>query len=229
MAAQRTVVALGHESYYELSPSELDCDATEFEALRAFMRDIVKDSPNPRNPRGAPLKRKQCTFVRPGAAEYEFGQYNQTFRDNAPWPPIVARALECARAHAARFGVDSVLYNGVHVNLYKNGSVGVKPHFDNEKSLVPGAPIFSFTLLSDPTLPRPFSIYTLAAEKLQDVSLAHGSMLVMYGNMQTHFKHGVEAAKPPRLYKNLARINLTVRAFSPLAQRLDSTLKRKRD
>ena len=79
--------------------------------------------------------------------------------------------------------------------------------------MVQGAPIFSFTLLSDSARPRPFSIYTLDAVKIHDVLLDHGSMLIMYGDMQTHFKHGVEAAKPPRMYRDLARINLTVRAF----------------
>ena len=214
MTEARQIVALGQDSYYELTPFVLHCSPDEFASLRAFMEDVVKATPNPRNQKYA-LKRKQCTFVEDGACEYEFGQYNQTFRNDVEWPPMISRVLNIVRAQAVRFGVKPQWYNGVHTNLYRDGSVGVMPHSDKEKSMVDGAPIFSFTLLSDPARPRPFSIYTLGDKKMHDVRLEHGSMLVMYGQMQKHFKHGVEAAKPPKMYRDLARINLTVRAFRP--------------
>lgn len=206
-------VALGLNSYYEVLPNTIQCDAPEFELLQKFMTNDVKSTPNPRNPRTF-LKRKQCTFVTEHASEYEFGQYNQTFRSSSEeWPQLIREALRLTKHYAEQFNADPSWYNGVHVNLYSDGSVGVNPHFDKEASLVEGAPIFSFTLLSDASLPRLFSIYTLQNEKLHDVPLHHGSMMVMYGSMQTHFKHGLEAAKPPSKYKHLARINLTVRAF----------------
>lgn len=206
-------VALGHESFYELRQNQLVCNYSEFDIIRDFMKNKVKATPNPRNPKTF-LKRKQCTFVENNASEYHFGQYNQTFRqDHSEWPKVIQEALRLAKHHATRFNIDPDLYNGVHVNLYDDGSVGVKPHYDKEVSMLAGAPIFSFTLLSDPTLPRLFSIYDLHSTKLQDIVLEHGDMMVMFGKMQTHFKHGVEAAKPPQKYKHLSRINITVRAF----------------
>ena len=206
-------VSLGFDSYYEIFQNVIKCDEFQFDHLRDFMEFTVKASPNPRNPKFY-LKRKQCTFVTEHASEYEFGQYNETFRFPLHnWPQLVQDALRLAQNNAYRYNVDPSWYNGVHVNLYKDGSVGVNPHFDKEVSMMEGAPIFSFTLLSDVSLPRLFSVYTLKNEKLHDVTLQHGSMMVMYGSMQKNFKHGIEPAKPPSKYKNAARINLTVLAY----------------
>ena len=183
--------------------------AEDFETLRSFMEDTVEATPNPRNPRHN-LKRKQCTFVLPGIRGYVFGQYNQTFT-GAPetWPAIARRVLEIVHARAEH----PHLYTGVHVNLYRDGGVGVAPHADKEQSMLRGMPIYPFTLLRDPSTPRPFSIYTLDGAKLRDIPLGHGDLLVMRGAMQTEFKHGVEQLRPHKAYA--PRINLTVRAFRP--------------
>ena len=205
---------LSDASRLDLFRSAFECSQSEFDEIHAFMRDVVRASPNPRNPKTF-LKRKQCTFVNANASAYEFGQHNDTFRDGVQWPAVVTRALDATRAYAvSHYGVDARLYNGVHVNLYRDGSVGVKPHSDNESSLLLEYPIFSLTLLSDPSRPRAFSVYTKEeSAKVCDVYLGDGDMLVMSGDMQREFKHGVEAAKPASLYKDLVRINLTVRAF----------------
>jgi alkylated DNA repair dioxygenase AlkB len=187
----------------------------EFYGMFRFMEDVVEPSPNSRNPKTV-LKRKQCTFVTPGTSSYEFGQYNQTFRQEIEdMPVLIQRALNKVKHLATMLGVSEAMYNGVHANLYRDGSVGVNPHSDKEQSMVSGLPIFSFTLLSDSNLPRPFSIYTPDKEKLYDINLGQGDILVMCGNMQSKYKHGVEAAKPPKKYKHLKRINFTVRAFLP--------------
>ena len=205
--------SLDSESHATLFERALPLSDPEFEEIHDFMKHTVMKTPNPRNPRQF-LKRKQCTFVLPHISSYEFGQFNQTFRsEESEWPSSVRMALDHVRKVAPSFGVDPALYTGVHVNLYADGSVGVKPHFDKEGSMVAGMPIFSFTALSDASRPRDFSFYTLDGEKIRDVTLQHGDLLVMWGKMQSNFKHGVEAAKPPRQYRDLARINFTVRAF----------------
>ena len=108
--------------------------------------------------------------------------------------------------------------SGIHVNLYKDGDVGVNPHSDKEDAHVKGLPIYLFTLLEDPSRPRSFSIYDKKGDKLADIPLGDGSLLTMKGGMQDDLLHGVEKHKPARSYK--ARISLTVRAF----QELDSSL-----
>ncbi len=201
---------LSEDSYLELTSDGLQATEAEVDELLNFMKTKVQKTPNPRNPRTF-LKRKQCTFVLPGITDYEFGQHNDTFRSKPEdWPAIVHKALTAVHRYAE---ADSDLYNGVHAVFYEDGSVGLNPHADKEDSMLEGMPIFSFTLLKDASKPRPFTIYKKNNEKLLDVMLQHGDMLIMGGKMQKQFKHGVEKAKPPRLYKNAPRINLTVRAF----------------
>ena len=208
--------SLSDASHVDLFQNSFRVASDEFDELLTFMKDTVRASPNPRNPKTF-LKRKQCTFVSSDASAYHFGQHNDTFRDDVPWPSIVTKVLDLARLYTvSQCGVDASLYNGVHVNLYSDGSVGVNPHSDNETSLMLEYPIFSVTLLSDPSRPRAFSIYTKEdSTKLYDIYLGDGDILVMSGDMQKEFKHGVEASKPAKLYKDLVRMNLTIRAFKP--------------
>ena len=52
---------------------------------------------------------------------------------------------------------------------------------------------------------------------IANVVLGHGDLIIMQGMMQDFFKHGIEAAKPAKDFKNARRLNLTVRAFKPEA------------
>lgn len=209
------VHALTPRSVLVIERAALRVSPAQFEELRRFMADVVKPTPNPRNPKFF-LNRKQCTFV-DGGVPYEFGQFNETFEQPMDtWPELAQHVLRLVRERVRgneMFGAD--LYNGVHVNLYPTGKVGVMPHRDNEKSLVEGAPIFSFTLLSDPMRPRDFTVYDCDNAPLYRAPLGHGDLLVMAGETNREFKHGVEPARPPAMYKDLVRINLTVRAFHP--------------
>ena len=174
------------------------------------------------------LCRKQATF----GAKYDFGQHNESIPLDANTPALVTRCLYFSRCLAAEMErlrtenagtggflseskpIDPGKYNGVHVNFYPDGNAGVQPHYDKEGDLVEGYPIFSFTFLGGKKLlARPFSIYKCDKTKLADIVLDNGDLLVMQGEMQKYFLHGVEK-KPGRNYEGAARLNLTVRAFS---------------
>lgn len=206
---KRYLVNLSPESHVEFRPSALLASEEEVAELLCFMRESVAPTPNPRNPKYF-LHRKQCTFASQGAREYEFGQYNQHFfTPRNEWPAIVRKALQLAH----QFSDQPELYNGVHVNLYEDGSVGLAPHRDNEGSMVRGMPIFSFTVLEDPATPREFVIYDNdKVTRRLSVHLGHGDLLIMKGKVQEQFTHGVPKTKRPRSFR--PRINLTVRAFS---------------
>ena len=193
--------------------------------MHEFMETTVKRTPNPRNPKTF-LKRVQCTFVPPGIAEYEFGQFNETFRyqSESQMPAAARTVLAHAKGEAAKFGCDPSLYNGVHVNLYRDGSVGVRPHFDKESSMLAGMPIFSYTMLVDGRRPRAFRVYEL--DGVTEVGgfdgvLHDGDLLVMHGDFQRRLKHGVNEARPHRAYA--PRLNFTVRAFRPEKLNSDSS------
>lgn len=188
--------------------------------LRTFMLDETKvpKTPNPMNANYF-VKRRQTTF----GALYNFGQKVASQGADKQWPKAVTDALQFAQQFAESRGISKELYNGVHANFYPDGSAGVAPHSDSEGDMLKGLPIVSVTLLSGDKKPRPFSIYEKPKNKgekpvkITDVVLGHGDIIVMMGRMQESFLHGVEAAKPPKEFKNAERMNLTVRAFTPVA------------
>lgn len=196
----------------------VDISAELTEELRLFMRDETKvpKTPNPMN-RSTYLKRRQCTF----GAKYNFGQKVESVPfDDSSACRVVTTTLAFAKEFATSRGIAAELYNGVHVNYYPDGSAGLAAHSDSEADMLKGLPIISVTLLAGDPKPRPFSIYTKpkrgeTLQKVADVNLGHGDVIVMMGSMQQYFLHGVEPAKPPKAFKNAERINLTVRAFTP--------------
>ena len=178
-------------------------DAASFEELWAY-GDSVAPTPNPMN-KNYMIKRKQATF----GSEYRFGQQlsHAVMGEESAWPQLVQLALQDARSRSS----EPQSLRVCHVNWYPDGAAGLAPHADNEDLFQPGMPIYSYTLLSDPSLPRAFQIYE-GEEKTAKFSfrLGHGDLLVMAGNMQNHYKHGLKATAA-KAYANLRRINVTVR------------------
>jgi alkylated DNA repair dioxygenase AlkB len=161
------------------------------------------------------VRRKQATF----GAKYDFGQSNTTIALDDRSPSLVRDCLTYAKGLAKERGLPHEQYNGVHVNLYSDGKAGVAKHFDKEADMVQGYPIFSFTYLgvTNPQ-PRSFSIYKndKLKTKIADVLLHSGDLLIMQGDMQQYFLHGVEATTKKQ-FENARRLNLTVRAFHSAA------------
>ena len=73
-------------------------------------------------------------------------------------------------------------------------------HRDAEPDLEPGAPIFSYSFLSDGVAsttcsPRLFDVYRLGARKpIAAIPLGHGDVLIMAGTMQETHEHGVRVS-----------------------------------
>lgn len=123
------------------------------------------------------------------------------------WDPLVLSAIRNAKEI---IGHEDLV---VHVNWYPDGTAGVSPHKDDEPYFVPGAPIVSYTFLSNPELPRAFQIIGSDKRTLEhNILLGHGDRLVMGGKMQQEFFHGVKPTSAKQ-YVDLRRINLTVRAI----------------
>ena len=130
-----------------------------------------------------------------------------------------------------------VNYSGILINLYESGKHSITFHADSEIDLAPGKPISSVTLgqerifkmRAEPT-PENFAIgnklsnqstlgsnarskSTISRQEILPatmyIKLAHGSYLSMGGDIQQHWKHGIdkdETTKP--------RINMTFRQYS---------------
>lgn len=194
----------------------LPANKVEFDDLANFMKGVPQQMFM-----GNPVPRKQCTF-----GPFKYKTYPLYPND---WPSLVTRVLDATRAFADQLGVDKPEeYTGVHVNFYPDGDSSVSKHADDERQLVTGAPIFSYTYLegNDNSLARDFKIWR--RPDLKDDSIVEGSgmpvslrlesgdLLVMMGQMQTFFVHGVEKVRNAPV---APRLNLTVRKFVDLTKR----------
>ena len=121
-------------------------------------------------------------------------------------PLIVDRALTIARGMYPKFE-----WNGALVNWYPDGSSYIGAHSDDEKDLVPGAPILSFSLGGIRTFRIKKKTEATSGEiQKMDFKTYPNSLIVMQGKMQSEYKHEV-----PKTKKFVEpRINITVRNFN---------------
>ena len=97
--------------------------------------------------------------------------------------------------------LDGLVFDSVNCNLYENGGQSLGLHADDEalfRSAAGPTTIITFSLGTT----RTFIIQqNMNKNNIIQVELESGSILVMTGNMQTHYKHGVPQANVtgPRL------------------------------
>ena len=155
----------------------------EVHRIRLFGRQV--DSP-----------RLSCWIGDPGAAY----RYSGTTFAPHPWPPALAMVRERLAADAGA-AFDSVL-----ANLYRDGRDAMGWHSDDEPELGPAPVIASLSLGAT----RRFRLKARAAagEGLS-LDLPHGSLLLMRGATQRHYRHAL-----PRTARPVGeRINLTFRTI----------------
>jgi alkylated DNA repair dioxygenase AlkB len=103
--------------------------------------------------------------------------------------------------------VSGAEYNSVLLNFYRDGSDSVGYHADDEKELGKNANIASISLgatrqfLLKPNVP-------VIGDPIE-YELSHGSLLIMSGSVQEHWKHSIPKAAGVKD----GRINLTFRKF----------------
>ncbi len=173
-----------------------------------------------------PTPRKEVTFGPKKYKQYHHVSDDPKAENYREWPALVTEVLEKTQALARKFafpGVDPNMYNSVHTNLYRDQYDSVGEHADDEKCLVKGAPIYSWTFLERPELPRDFTIWESkdharkrnAGGRLvrwsTKVTLGHGDLLIMAGDMQECFTHGIQKVGEKTPVSR--RLNFTVRQF----------------
>ena len=100
-------------------------------------------------------------------------------------------------------------YNQVLINWYRNGQHYIGKHSDDERQLVPNSPIYSFSFGQA----RDFRISSKNRQiEPITLNLPSNSLIVMGGEMQTHYHHEV----PKRALSKCPsrRINVTLRLFA---------------
>ncbi len=124
-------------------------------------------------------------------------RYSGVQHDPLPWVPSLRALRErCQIVSGKRF-------SSVLANLYRTGADSMGWHSDDEPVLGPTPMIASISLGAT----RRFRIRRRQDHACYDLDLEHGSLLLMSGNSQRDYQHGV-----PKTAKPVAeRINLTFR------------------
>lgn len=141
-----------------------------------------------------PSPRQSCWIGDPGISY----RYSGTLFQPRPWPP----ALDAVRERLAReLDMD---FNSVLANRYRDGRDAMGWHSDDERELGPAPTIASLSLGAT----RRFVLkHRQDPERKLAVELPHGSLLVMSGATQRHYRHAL-----PRTSRPVGeRINLTFR------------------
>lgn len=153
--------------------------------------------------RGHPEPRLTCWM---GDFPY---RYSGVTREPTPLLPVVAALV--AAAEEFTFGrAAEGRFRGVLLNYYRTGVDKIGLHNDAEPDLEPGAPIASLSFGAT----RRFVLRHNRSKKKVELPLTPGSLLIMEGETQEHWKHELPAE--PRCSEG--RINLTMRCRAEVAR-----------
>lgn len=118
-----------------------------------------------------------------------------------PWTPTLLTIRE--QIEQALVDMPGVRFNSVLANLYRDGADYMGWHQDNEPELGT-EPVIASLSLGDT---RRFVLRHVESRDKREYALSHGSLLVMAGQLQTHWQHSVPKTRQPKM----PRINLTFR------------------
>lgn len=128
--------------------------------------------------------------------------YSQLAMKPMPWHSVLADLRATLEQEC------NTQFNSVLANWYRNGQDSMGMHSDDEPVLGVQPVIASLTFGAA----RGFIMKHKLTGQKEVLELAHGSLLVMSGDTQTYWQHGINKTK-----KRIAdRINLTFRHITPV-------------
>jgi alkylated DNA repair dioxygenase AlkB len=164
---------------------------SEADVCFAHLRDTVPWKQEGRPPRMFP--RLTAWYANPGVTYSYSGVTHQA----VPWTPELLDIKRRAEA------VAGTTWNSLLLNFYRDGQDSIGFHADDEPELGTNPVIGSISLGAV----RRFVLKHPASGEKTEFDLAHGSLLVMGGTSQHHWRHGVPKTRKPVG----PRINLTFR------------------
>lgn len=192
-------IDLGDGAYLELDEAFLTPQAASA-LLAALGAEVAWEARAIRVFGRAVMQPRLVSYVGDPEAAYT---YSGVRNEPRPWTPALAGLR--ARLVAAC----AIPFNAVLCNLYRDGRDAMGMHSDAEPELGPDPVVASLSLGAT----RRFVLRHRrgAAHGALDLPLAAGSLLVMRGTTQRHYRHGVP--RVPGLSE--PRINLTFRCIHP--------------
>ncbi len=125
----------------------------------------------------------------------------------APWTDCLAVVRE--EVERLVFGQSARQYQGVLLNLYRDGQDGVGFHADNEASILVDSPIASISLGAEREFVLNYRGKTQPKPRQVRLTLKHGSCVIMGGTIQRHWLHSI----PKTVQPIGPRVNLTFRQY----------------
>ncbi|SHH42768.1 alpha-ketoglutarate-dependent dioxygenase AlkB [Massilia sp. CF038] len=129
-----------------------------------------------------------------GDARY---RYSGLTLDPLPWTPLLAEIRAAVEAATGR------AFNSVLLNYYRNERDSMGMHSDDEAELGPAPAIGSVSFGATRTL----ILRHKASKRSLKIDLTDGSLLLMAGNTQANWQHGINKSTRPLG----PRVNLTFR------------------
>ncbi|MDG2432296.1 alpha-ketoglutarate-dependent dioxygenase AlkB [Flavobacterium sp.] len=126
--------------------------------------------------------------------------YSKTTKEALVWTPELLQLKKIIEDTTGE------TYNSCLLNLYHNGAEGMSWHSDGEKELKKNGAIASVSLGAE----RKFAFKHKETKEVVSQVLAHGSILVMKEQTQSHWLHRL----PPTTRVSTARVNLTFRTIN---------------
>jgi len=123
--------------------------------------------------------------------------YSGTTFEPQPWTPLQLEIKHAVEAATGR------RFNSVLLNYYRNEQDSMGFHSDDERELGRDPAIASVSFGAA----RTFILKHKTLPKTVKIALGDGSLLLMAGALQHHWRHGINKEKTPRG----ARISLTLR------------------
>ena len=133
-----------------------------------------------------------------GNKEYDY-TYSNTTKKALPWTTELLKLKKLVEEKT------EATYNSCLLNLYNTGEEAMAWHSDSEKMLQKNGTIASLTLGAE----RKFAFKHKQTNDTTSILLAHGSLMVMKDETQTHWLHRL----PPSVHIKRPRINLTFRTI----------------
>ncbi len=127
-------------------------------------------------------------------------KYSGVLRAAIPWTETLRKLKLMAEKTTGE------TYNSCLLNLYHDGTEGMSWHSDDEKTLKRNGAIASMSFGAE----RKFSFKHKETAETRSIILEHGSMLVMKGDIQQHWRH----AMPKSAKVETPRVNLTFRTIA---------------
>lgn len=176
-----------HDGFF--APADADRLLAELTATTAWRQETITIYGRP-----VAVPRLTAWYGDPGASY----TYSGLTMAPAPWTPALQEVRAAVEDAAGGH------FNGVLANLYRDGSDSVGWHSDDESELGPAPVIASASFGAT----RTFQLRHKRARDLRhEVALTHGSVLMMRGPTQRHWRHQV-----PKTARVVGpRVNLTFR------------------